>query len=115
MRRTGATSARPSLAITRGPPPMDLAATLELTPEIKAATDHIFPKVRHVLTEPEWHLLAPYVDAINRLKRERNAVVLAHNYMTSDIYHGVADITGDSLALAREAARTDARVLVVAG
>ena len=94
---------------------MDLAATLELTPEIKAATDHIFPKVRHVLTEPEWHLLAPYVDAINRLKRERDAVVLAHNYMTPDIYHGVADITGDSLALAREAARTDARVLVVAG
>jgi quinolinate synthase len=46
---------------------------------------------------------------------QRNAVVLAHNYMTPDIYHGVADITGDSLALAREAARTDAEVLVVAG
>jgi quinolinate synthase len=94
---------------------MDLAATLALTPEIKSATAHIFPKLRHALTEPEWHLLAPYVDAINRLKRQRDAVVLAHNYMTPDIYHGVADITGDSLALAREAARTDAKVLVVAG
>ena len=94
---------------------MTLAATLPLTPAVRAATDHVFPKVRHVLTEPEWHLLAPLVDAINRLKVERDAVVLAHNYMTPDIYHGVADITGDSLALAREAAKTEAKVLVVAG
>ena len=94
---------------------MTLAATLELTPAIRGATDHIFPKVQNVLTRPEWDLLAPYVDAINRLKRERDAVVLAHNYMTPDIYHGVADIVGDSLALAREAVRVDAKVLVVAG
>jgi quinolinate synthase len=92
-----------------------LTATLELTPAIRRATDHIFPKVQNVLTRPEWDLLAPYVDAINRLKRERDAVVLAHNYMTPDIYHGVADIVGDSLALAREAGRVDAKVLVVAG
>ena len=55
------------------------------------------------------------IEAIRRLKVERNAVVLAHNYMTPDIYHGVADITGDSLGLARQAAKTDAEVIVFAG
>jgi quinolinate synthase len=55
------------------------------------------------------------VDAINRLKRERNAVILAHNYQTPEIFHGVADIVGDSLQLAREAARADADVIVVCG
>ncbi|MEM8922238.1 MAG: quinolinate synthase NadA [Actinomycetota bacterium] len=59
--------------------------------------------------------LAPTIDAINRLKVERNAVILAHNYMTPDIYHTVADLTGDSLALARAAAETDADVIVFAG
>ena len=59
--------------------------------------------------------LQPTIDAINALKVERNAIVLAHNYMTPDIYHTVADITGDSLALAQEAARTDADVIVLAG
>ena len=62
-----------------------------------------------MLTRPEWDLLAPYVDAINRLKRERDAVVLAHNYMTPDIFHGVGDFVGDSLALAREAGRSTRR------
>ncbi len=59
--------------------------------------------------------LQPTIDAINALKAERNAIVLAHNYMTPDIYHTVADIRGDSLALAQEAARTDADVIVLAG
>jgi quinolinate synthase len=63
----------------------------------------------------EWALIRDEVAAIARLKRERNAVVLAHNYQTPDIYHGVADITGDSLALAREAAATAAEVILVAG
>src|SRR5687767_16014295 len=83
--------------------------------DVEAITARVFPKVQHVLTRPEWDLLAPVVRDIERLKRERDAVVLAHNYMTPDIFHGVADITGDSLALAREAARIDASVLVVAG
>ena len=58
---------------------------------------------------------APYIAAIAELKRRRNAVVLAHNYQTPEIFHGVADITGDSLALAREAAKTDADVIVLGG
>jgi quinolinate synthase len=65
--------------------------------------------------EIEWPALAVDIAAILKLKRERNAVVLAHNYQTPDIFHTVADIVGDSLALAREAARTDADVIVLAG
>jgi quinolinate synthase len=67
------------------------------------------------ITTAEWDLFAPYVDAINRLKRERHAVILAHNYQTPEIFYGVADIVGDSLQLAREAARADADVIVVCG
>ncbi len=67
------------------------------------------------MPEFEWDAIAPTIAAINELKKQRNAIVLAHNYMTPDIYHGVADITGDSLGLAREAAKTDAEVIVFAG
>jgi quinolinate synthase len=63
----------------------------------------------------DWDAAAEDIAAIERLKDERNAIVLAHNYMTPDIYHGVADLTGDSLGLARAAARTDADVIVFAG
>ncbi|MGD9753035.1 MAG: quinolinate synthase NadA [Acidimicrobiia bacterium] len=72
-------------------------------------------RATHALPEIEWAAMLPTIDAINALKAERNAIVLAHNYMTPDIYHGVADIVGDSLGLAREAARTDADVIVFAG
>ncbi len=67
------------------------------------------------LPEIDWLSAADDIEAIGRLKAERNAVILAHNYMTPDIYHGVADITGDSLGLARQAAETDADVIVFAG
>ncbi|MGF1597801.1 MAG: quinolinate synthase NadA [Acidimicrobiales bacterium] len=67
------------------------------------------------LPPEELAALGPQIEAIERLKIERNAVILAHNYMTPDIYHTVADITGDSLALARKAAETDADVIVFAG
>src|SRR3954462_4465353 len=76
---------------------------------------HLFDRVRGHVLPAEWPAFAPDVDAILRLKRERNAVVLAHNYQTPAIFHTVADIVGDSLALAREAARTDADVIVLAG
>ncbi len=71
--------------------------------------------MRHVIPEIEWPVHAPLIDAINRLKRQRNAVILAHNYQTPEIYHCVADIVGDSLALARQAVETDAEVIVLAG
>jgi quinolinate synthase len=63
----------------------------------------------------EWPLHAPYIHAIERLKKTRSAVILAHNYQTPEIFHGVADLSGDSLALARQAAETDADVIVMCG
>ena len=72
-------------------------------------------KVQHIIPEFEWELHAPYVTAINALKKERNAIILGHNYMTPEIFHGVSDLTGDSLALARMAEDTEADVIVLAG
>ncbi len=75
----------------------------------------LYRRVARHVPAIEWPLLAPDIAAILDLKRRRNAVILAHNYQTPDIFHTVADIVGDSLALAREAARTEARVIVLAG
>ena len=75
----------------------------------------LYPKVSHAVPAVEWATMADDVDAIMRLKQERNAVILAHNYMTPEIFHGVSDIVGDSLALAREAIDVKADVIVLAG
>ena len=75
----------------------------------------LYARVKHVVTPMEWVHYAPLVKAINDLKKLRNAAILAHNYMTPEIFHCVGDIRGDSLQLAREAARTDAQVIVQAG
>lgn len=83
--------------------------------ESSGAAHPLYPRVSAVLSELEWAVHEPAVDAINRLKAEKNAVILAHNYQTPEIYHCVADITGDSLALARRAAESDADVIVLAG
>jgi len=88
---------------------------LPYTPEIARATASLYSKVSHVVPEIEWPVYAPYIAAINKLKREKHAVILGHNYMTPEIFHCVSDFVGDSLALAREAARTDAKVIVQAG
>jgi len=88
---------------------------LPFTAEVEAATAPIWKKVKSRVTPLEWRLHAPLIAQINRLKREKNAVILAHNYMTPEIFHGVGDYVGDSLGLAREAARSDARIIVQAG
>ena len=88
---------------------------LDFTPAVDAATQPIWEKVRTRVTPLEWRLQAPLIAAINDLKRQKNAVILAHNYMTPDIFHGVGDFVGDSLGLAREAARSDASIIVQAG
>ena len=88
---------------------------LPYTPEVAAETRPIFERVAHVIPDVEWPVHAPYVAEINRLKRERNAVILAHNYQVPEIFHTVADIVGDSLGLAMEAASTEADVIVLCG
>jgi len=80
-----------------------------------AETADVYEKVRHVIPRIEWAVHAPLICRIRELKRQRNAVILAHSYQTPEIFHGVADITGDSLALARRAAEVDAEVVVMCG
>ena len=75
----------------------------------------LYERVRSVIPDVEWAVHAHYIAAIADLKQTRNAVILAHNYQTPEIFHCVADITGDSLALARQAVETDADVIVLAG
>ena len=87
----------------------------EFTPAVERATAPAWEKVKHHVTPMEWRLQAPLIAEINRLKREKDAVILAHNYMTPEIFHGVGDYVGDSLGLAKEAARSDAKIIVQAG
>ena len=94
---------------------MALADPLEYTADIAAGTSLLYDRVKQVIPEIEWPIHAPFVAEINRLKQLRNAVLLAHNYMTPEIFHCVSDIRGDSLALAREAQNTDADIIVMAG
>jgi quinolinate synthase len=89
--------------------------TASLTPRTTLPLPELYRRVERHIPAFEWSILADDIAAILKLKKERNAVVLAHNYQTPDIFHTVADIVGDSLALAREAARTDADVIVLAG
>lgn len=88
---------------------------LEYTDEVAKETAPIYKVLQDQYDEDYWETIAPYIYEINRLKKEKNAVILAHNYMTPDIFHGIADIVGDSLALAREAAKTDANLIIQCG
>ena len=85
------------------------------SPDLMTRTAPLYDRVKSVIPSIEWPAFAEDIDAILRLKRERDAVILAHNYQTPEIFHCVADIVGDSLALAREAAKTDAATIVLAG
>jgi quinolinate synthase len=95
--------------------PQGAGGALPFTDAVRAKTDHLYGRVGKFIPEAEWRLHAPVIAAINDLKRERNAVILAHNYMTPEIFHCVGDFVGDSLGLAKEAAKTDAAVIVQAG
>ena len=88
---------------------------LEYTDEVKAATDHLYEQVSDFIPEFEWPAYAPLVHAINTLKKKKNAVILAHNYMTPDIFGLVGDFVGDSLGLAIEATKTEADMIIQGG
>ena len=94
-----------------------LATQFDLAPSIKAAeqTAATYDLVKHVVPHADWCGYAPYVLAIEWLKREKDAVILAHNYMTPEIFHGVADIKGDSLQLAIEATKVSQSIIVQCG
>lgn len=85
------------------------------SPELAAEMQDTYAKMARVVTPPDWAIYAPYVAAINQLKKERNAVILAHNYMTPEIFHGIADFVGDSLQLAIKATEVEADVIVQCG
>ncbi len=90
-------------------------APLPYTEAVRAKTEHLYAKVSGLIPEIEWRLHAPYIAAINDLKKQKNAVILAHNYMTPEIFYCVGDFAGDSLQLAKEAAKSDADIIVQAG
>jgi len=92
-----------------------LSALPAFTPELAAEMAPLYARVKNVITPMEWPHYAPLIKAINELKVVRNAVILAHNYMTPEIFHCVGDFQGDSLQLAKEGTRTEADVIVQAG
>ena len=88
---------------------------MNLSAEIKRETDSIYKKISKTIPEIEWSIHAPYIYEINKLKKQKNAVILAHNYQTPEIYHGISDYSADSLALAIEASKTKADIIVMCG
>ncbi len=105
----------PISAATAKPAPKSASHGITFTPALERELAPLYERVKSIVTPMEWRHYAPYVKAINELKKKRNAVVLAHNYMTPEIFHCVADFKGDSLQLAREAAKTKADIIVQAG
>lgn len=112
-----ATTSLKSMPVAKQTPPAAPERNLKYawSPSLRDEMAPMYERVKHVITPMEWPHYAPLIKSINELKKERNAVILAHNYMTPEIFHCVADFRGDSLQLAKEAARVDAKIIVQAG
>jgi Quinolinate synthase len=83
--------------------------------DIEKKTSSLYKKVSSVIPGIEWPFFAPYIEAINILKKEKNATILAHNYQTPEIFHCVSDVRGDSLQLAKEATKVDSDIIIQCG
>ena len=83
--------------------------------QFNRSSSEIYKKISKHIPEIEWKIHAPLIDKINKLKKKKNAVILAHNYQTPEIFHGVSDIAADSLALAVEASKTKADMIILCG
>lgn len=106
---------RPMLDLTNLRKDLNEAYDLKPNPELADSMQDIYQTMDRVISPADWAIYAPYVKAINDLKKERNAVILGHNYMTPEIFHGVSDFVGDSLQLAMQAGKVEADVIVQAG
>ena len=82
---------------------------------LEAKTSKLYQKVSRVIPDIEWPFFAPYIEAINILKKEKGATILAHNYQTPEIFHCVSDVCGDSLQLAKEATKVDSEIIIQCG
>ncbi|HOO80912.1 MAG TPA: quinolinate synthase NadA [Alphaproteobacteria bacterium] len=91
------------------------AERLDYTGEVAKATTPLYERLKKQYSPERWQTLAPYIHEINRLKKEKNAVILAHNYMTPDVFYGVGDVMGDSLMLAQKAAQSTADIIIQCG
>ncbi len=92
-----------------------MQSQLNFTEEVKNNTSDIYKRIKNFVPDIEWPFVAPYIYEINKLKKETNSVILAHNYQTPQIFYGVADIVGDSLALAIKAAEVKEENIIMCG
>ena len=83
--------------------------------DLGSSSRPLYEKVSRVVPEIEWPFFAPYIEAINILKKEMNAAILAHNYQTPEIFHCISDVRGDSLQLAKEASKVDSEIILQCG
>ena len=92
-----------------------MSQEMQFNSKVQEATDHLYKKIQNTVPEIEWPLMAPYIYEINKLKKEKDVTILAHNYQTPEIFYGVADIVGDSLGLAIDGAKVKTEKILMCG